>query len=80
MGVFFFCDFIKHFKNTFHELKVLKKVIITETFNIDFHNKLINIGLFCFFVCLFFGVFFSTFSTFFYFILSDLFSYFTSTL
>ena len=30
-------------------LKVLKKVIKIETFNVDFHNKFIKYGLFCFF-------------------------------
>ena len=33
--------------NTFQEFKVLKKVI-TETFNINFHNKFIKFGSFCF--------------------------------
>ena len=32
----------KQVKNIFHEFKILKKIIITETFNIDFHNKFIN--------------------------------------
>ena len=35
--------------NTFHKFKVLKKVIMAETFNVDFHNKFIKFGLFCFF-------------------------------
>ena len=39
----------RYFNNTFHEFKVLKKVIITETFNVNFHNKFIKFGLFCFF-------------------------------
>ena len=34
---------------TLQEFKVLKKVIITETFNIEFHNIFIKIKLFCFF-------------------------------
>ena len=41
-------DFKDHnkFINTFHEYKVLKKVIIIETFYMDFQNKLIKFGLF----------------------------------
>ena len=31
-----------YFNKTFHEFKVLKKVIVTETFNVDFHNKFLN--------------------------------------
>ena len=46
----------RHFKNTFHEFKVQKKVIITETFNIDFRNKFIK-----FFIILFFLFFFIQF-------------------
>ena len=38
-----------YFNNTFREFKVLKKVIIAETFNVDFHNKFIKFSLFCFF-------------------------------
>ena len=34
----------RSFNNTFHEFKVLKEVIITETFNVDFHNKFIKLG------------------------------------
>ena len=30
-------------------VKVLKKVFRTEKFNVDFHNKFIKFGLFCFF-------------------------------
>ena len=37
-----------YFNNIFHEFKVLKKVIITKMFNVDFHNKFIKFGLFCF--------------------------------
>ena len=33
---------------TKHEFKALKKVIMPETFNVDFHNKLIKFELFCF--------------------------------
>ena len=29
----------RYFINIFHEFKVLKKFITTETFNVDFHNK-----------------------------------------
>ena len=39
----------RYFNYTFHEFKVLKKVIITEAFNVDFHNKFIEFGLFRFF-------------------------------
>ena len=35
--------------NIFHDLKVLKKVIKTETFNVDFQNKFIQFGLFFFY-------------------------------
>ena len=38
-----------YLNNTFHEFKALKKVIKTKTYNIDFHNKFIKFGLFCFF-------------------------------
>ena len=34
--------------NIYHYLKVLKKVIKTETFNVDFH-KFIKFRLFCFY-------------------------------
>ena len=34
---------------TFHEFKALKKIISTETFNVNFHNKSIKFALFCFF-------------------------------
>ena len=37
-----------YFKNFFHEFKSPKKDIITETFNVDFHNKFIKFGLFFF--------------------------------
>ena len=37
-----------YFNKTFHEFKVLKKVFITETINVDFHNKFTNYELFCF--------------------------------
>ena len=37
------CYFIhQYFNNTFNEFKVLKKVTVTETFNIDFLNKFIE--------------------------------------
>ena len=32
-------NFHHYFNNSFHEFKVLKIVIVTETFNIDFHSK-----------------------------------------
>ena len=41
----FYCYFIKHpllFIYIFHEFNVLKKVIITETFNVDFRKKFIK--------------------------------------
>ena len=44
--------FIKNsllFYNTFHEFQILKKVIITETFNVDFHKKIHNIWIFFYF-------------------------------
>ena len=31
-----------HFNKIFHEFKILKKVITTETFNVDGQNKLIK--------------------------------------
>ena len=37
----------RYLNNTFHECKVLKKFIKTETFNVDFQNKIIKFGLFC---------------------------------
>ena len=48
----------RYFNNTFHEFKIRKKVILTETFNFDFHNKFIKFGLFCFFVFYFFLIYF----------------------
>ena len=42
-----------YFNNSFDEFKVLKKLIITEMFNINFHSKFIKFGLFCFFLHLF---------------------------
>ena len=39
----------RYFNNTFHEFKVLKKVTITETFNVDFHNKFIRFWIIWFF-------------------------------
>ena len=44
-----------YFNITVHELKALKKVIITETFNVDFHNKFIK-----FWIILFFSTFLYT--------------------
>ena len=38
----------QYLNNTFHEFKVLKKVIKTEIFYIDFHNEFIKFGLFYF--------------------------------
>ena len=38
----------RYFNNILHEFKVLKKVIITEAFNVDFHNKFMKFGLFYF--------------------------------
>ena len=38
----------RYFNNTFHEFKVLKKVIITETFNFNLDNKLIRFWIICF--------------------------------
>ena len=43
-----YSNIYRYFNNTFHEFKVLKLVIITETFNVDFHYKLIKFGLFGF--------------------------------
>ena len=43
----------RYFNNSFHEFKVLKKVIVTETFNVDFRNKFIK-----FWSILFFQLFF----------------------
>ena len=57
--------YIAFFNNALHEFKILKKLIITETFNIGFHDKFIKFGLF-------------SFSQLF-FILSDLMSLFTFT-
>ena len=42
-------------KNTFHKSKVLKKVITTETFNVEFYNDFIK-----FWITLFFSTFFYT--------------------
>ena len=42
-------QYICYSNYTFHEFKVLKKVIIPEMFNIDFHNKFFQFGLFCLF-------------------------------
>ena len=53
-----------YLNNTFHESKVLKKVMITAMFNVDFQNKFIK-----FLIILFFLLFF---------ILLDLISLFTS--
>ena len=39
----------KFMKSVVKIVMVLKKVITTETFNVDFHNKFIIFGLFCFF-------------------------------
>ena len=36
-----------YFNNIFHEFKVLKKVITTKTFNVNFHNSS-NFEIFCF--------------------------------
>ena len=46
---FGFNNLLQDLNNIFNNLKVLKKVIQTETFNDDFHNKFIKFGLFCFF-------------------------------
>ena len=35
-------NILHYFNNVFHEFQLLKKVITTETFNIDFHNKFIR--------------------------------------
>ena len=43
----------RNFNNTFHEFKVLKKIVINETFNVDFHHKFIKIWIICFFFLLF---------------------------
>ena len=32
----------RYFYNVFHEFEALKKVITTETFNIDIHNKFLK--------------------------------------
>ena len=37
------------FFRIFHDHKVLKKVIKTKTFNVDLHNKLTKVRLFCLF-------------------------------
>ena len=37
------------FNNIFHDFKVLKKFIITKTFNVDFHNKFIKFWIILFF-------------------------------
>ena len=48
MNLFFLYSFFSPFissnihrclNNTFYDLKVLKKIITTETLNVDFHNK-----------------------------------------
>ena len=39
----------RYFINIFHEFKIMKKVITTETFNVDFHNKFIKFLIICFF-------------------------------
>ena len=36
----------RYFNNTFYKFKILKKIIITETVNVDFHNEFIKFGLF----------------------------------
>ena len=38
------------FMKTIVEFKVLNKVIITDTFNVDFHNKLIKFRFFSYFI------------------------------
>ena len=43
----------RYFNNTFHEFKHLKKVIITETFNVNFYNRFIKFCLFLFFLLFF---------------------------
>ena len=48
----------------FHEVNVLKKVIITETFNVDFHNNFIKLWIILFFnfssyICIFYVLLFS---------------------
>ena len=35
-----------YFNNTFPEFKILMEVIQTEKFNVDFHNKFINLDYF----------------------------------
>ena len=37
----------RYINYTFHEFKILKRAIITETFNVDFHNKLIKFWVIC---------------------------------
>ena len=37
-----------YFNKTFHNFKVLNKVIITEMFNVNFHNKFTKFGLIVF--------------------------------
>ena len=39
----------KDFNNTFHEFQVLKKVIRTETSNVDSHNKFVKFWIILFF-------------------------------
>ena len=38
----------RYFNNIFHEFKVMKKVIITEMFNANFHNKFIKFWIILF--------------------------------
>ena len=38
-----------YFNNSFHEFKILKKIIITKMFNVDFHYKFIKFLIICFF-------------------------------
>ena len=51
----------RHFNNTFHESKV-RKVIFTEKFNVDFHNKFIRFGLISFFYFFFLYIYIYTYT------------------
>ena len=42
-----------YFNNSFHEFKVLKKIIRAETFNVSFHNKFIKFWIILFFLLFF---------------------------
>ena len=48
-----FIKILRCLNSNFHEFEILKKVIITKTFNVDFLNKFIKITLFCIYISIF---------------------------